>query len=674
MGLRAELSGDLEFAKKQYSIVARHSGIRGLFGLLLLAWMSDARRRDFEHVELRLAELSGLGSRDLVARCHCKLASWAGDQGWPDLAAHHFERARAAAGVELRAQLDEIGGWFGANQIIHFGRSRGDMIQFPWISRHADQAARRSVEERFKLSFRSPWIRTWTFGSPSPEGSEIQSAELQASWAGALWLLPGIQREHAALLLARSREPDDVVRGIAQWVRGGGTTPGLLIDSLEGHLSSEAVSELLISRLHQGRSVMRTELWWDACLALWSELPPPVVQSLVDLFEPPSEDLSPHSDLAQSLTLFGYLIPQSEQAMQRALQLTDHELGILLRSMQPGLIDRLNSTILERGLKGALSDTDGPWHEIGWSALTRAWTRLPAEVAERMQSEMAAQLPHHELPRAANLAPELFTIDMLEHALVASVARVDQFVRDATRGVFKGGPRDPATDVQWLVGALGVSSPEATDALVRQASSAVTGPMQRQASLTALTALARAELVDRIAVEPALTPVDSVVSGLMGDDEGTDDRYEELQRHALQLALGYDEHLDGALLAASRDPSARIRALAVSLVSWLTTGIASSSGALDATLLGALYDPHPRVQALAVPSLWRGQFTSEVVRTTAQNRVVEMWPTAHIDFRVSVAHEASISADANDQLKTLGAWSKSDRSALVRWAVESTDA
>lgn len=670
-GLRAELSGDSVLAKELYSAVARQSGLRGLLGQLLLAWTSDAKERDFARVETRLGNLSGPGSRDVAARCHCKLATWAGDHGWRDRAAHHFERARTAAGADLRAQLDEIGHWFGADQVLHFGRPRGDMVLFPWIDAWADAAARKSVEEEFKRSFRSPWTRYWTFGSSSGEGMDIQSAELQASWTGALWLLPAIQREHAALLLTQPRATKDVARGIALWVRGGGATPGRLIDFLEGHLTQNSIEELLVTQLHQGLSVARTELWWESCLALWSELPAQVVDSLIERFVAPLDDLDPNDEAVTGLTLFGYLLPQSERAAIRAQQLSDEQLAVLLRVLAPGVVDRLPPSIVERGLLAALADEDGRWRGVGWPALARAWWRLPAEAGARLRPRVAERLPRQDVPEAATIAPGLLRSDVLNRALDEAVTQVAQDVKDASRGRFSGRLREPATNVQRLVSALDVPRPYATAVLVRQAGSPVAAPVQRQAALAALISLARDSLLAYEDVEPALAGVDGPVLTLMADDEA-DRRYEDVQRAALHVALRYDERFDGVLLAASRDPSTRVRVLAVSTVTWLTAEIASS-GALDATLLGALYDPHPRVQSFAVPALWRGRFASEVVRRTAQDRVVEVWPTAHLDFRAAVAQEMSSAVKADDRSRMLAAWSREDRSVLVRWAAEFTD-
>lgn len=673
-GLRAELSGDPDTARDLYILVSRQRGLRGLLGLLLLAWSSDAVERDFERVEVRLRSITGSGSRDLTARCHCKLAMWAGDHGWPDRAAHHFAQARASAGKELGAQLDEIGDLFGLDQFIRFRRKRGDMIRFPWVLSWADMAARKSIEEQLKRSIRSPWARTWTFGSSSIEGSDIQSAELQASWCGGLWLMPTIQREHAALILAQSREPEDVTRAIALWVRGDGPTPGRLIDSLEGYLTDESVDELLITHLHEGRSVMRSQRWVESCLALWSELPAQVIESLVHGFNPPDPSRGPHDETAKELTLFGFLLAQSELATAKAVTFSDAQLAMLLRAVPNGIVDRLHPSIVERALRSATFDRGTPWNGVGLHSLARGWWRLPNQARSELRESVAEMIPTHEIAEASMIAPGLFDDEALIRALDDVVEMVEQDARNASRGIFSGRSREPSTDLQWLASNLGRLPPTAGAALVRLANSLAAAPGQRQMALVALISLTRQGLLSEPDLGSATRELTGTVSTAMADDDDSDQRYEDVLRAALQLAHRYDEYFDGLFLAASRDPSVRVRILAVSTVVWLTQERASS-GALDATILGALYDPHPGVQTVAVPALWRGRFASEAIRQAAQNRVIEMWPSAHRDIRIAVARETSVVAShEHNGLAVLRRLAHKDRSVLVRWASDSRDA
>lgn len=177
--------------------------------------MSRASENDFRRAERKLTTLSGSEPRDLLARCHCKLATWAQDHGWVDISQHHFKEARLLAENDVRQALDGIAHWFGDDRTVYLNPTPSDMTTLPWISDLVDAASRSFVERHLRDSVKSPWTRSWTLGGTAVEGHDIQSAEMQASWAGALWMLPEINRQHAALILAKSNEPSDVARGIA---------------------------------------------------------------------------------------------------------------------------------------------------------------------------------------------------------------------------------------------------------------------------------------------------------------------------------------------------------------------------------------------------------------------------------------------------------------------------
>ena len=159
-GLKAELTGKSAIARKHYEVVAKKKGLPGVLGVLLIAWMSDATENDFARVERKLATLTGPGTRDVIARSHCKLATWAYDHGWRDRSAHHFEEARRQAGIDLRIALDGIGHWFGRDRMININRFPTDMTTFPWIAELVDGAARNFVEKNLRESIKSPYTRS----------------------------------------------------------------------------------------------------------------------------------------------------------------------------------------------------------------------------------------------------------------------------------------------------------------------------------------------------------------------------------------------------------------------------------------------------------------------------------------------------------------------------------
>lgn len=669
LGLRAELIGDKDAATTAYRAVARQSGIRGLLGLLLLAWTSDAEPSDFAKVEARLERITGRGSRDLRARCHAKLALWAEDHGWRELAIHHYDAAVAHAGTGLRGQLQSVGHFYGRDQILRFDSANSPVIRYDWITRLVDEAARKNLAAQFKQSMRNPRTRTWTIGERLAEGHEMQSAAFQTSWAGALWLSPQIQRRHAELILLNSRDTADVTRAVALLVRGGGTDILPIVNALEGNFTASAVEELVVEQLHQGRSVMRQHAWWELCTGLWHELPASLVTTLVADYDPTMSVPNPSDPSAEHLRLFAHLLLLSDEASDRAQGLPRLQLGRLLRTIQPGLVRRMDPSVVKAALDAAVSEEVPDWQRAGWPTLVRAWDVLPSGPRAELRQLLATAVPSPERSSAALVAPSLYERADLVQALEASVAQIDDDIAQARRGIYSGYATHPALDVARLVLALGESQPAATAALVRLAATPYGVASQRQAALNALLTLARERLVTYDELGPVWEPRRARVDGLLGDDEGSDESYERLQEAALQLTLGYARGMEGELLGGSRDASGRVRALALSTAQWLTLA-GKSSFALDATILGALYDPDPYVQSLAVPALWRGSFVDESVRSVAQQRVHDLWPTAHIELRMAVAREVSAGSSSDPSLERLAELARIDRSVLVRWEAE----
>lgn len=671
-GLKAELTGDRDAAREHYEVVARRQGLPGVLGTLLIAWMSDATEKDFARVERKLASLTGPGSRDVVARSHCKLATWSFDHGWVDRSRRHYEEARRHAGKSLSIALDGIGHWFGHDRTIYFKRVYDDMITFPWIDEWVDQAARTSVEKEFRNSYKSPWTRTWSMGATTVEGTDIQSAAMQASWAGALWMLPQINRQQAALIMAKSNEPDDVARAIALWAKGGGQDTNQLVSAKEGSLTETTIDDLLINQLHEGRSVRDRDTWLDICHALWAELPDQLVEDFVRGYQGPAPDMRLHSGTgAKELGLFGKLLARSPLAAERAYGFNDWEAGLLARTLFPQLLDGLPPRLRVRLLEAGLSDVvlaNDDWANTGWASLVTCWTLLDEEVQATLQRSLQDAIPDSEIPSAATIAPGLVPRRRMEARLQISLNLLAQELTDSARGSWTGWSTHPATDVARLALARGSVSDTAVERLLGIAIAPSTNSQQRRACLSALQALAEEGLVKRAQVQQAFTPV--TVRSVMSDDSAVDQRLDDVSRLALMVQFGYEPATaEGPLLAASRDPDTQVRLLAVSAVCRLSRE-GHTSPSFDATLLGALYDPHPRVQAAAVPALWRGHFESDALREVARARAAEIFPTAHRELRASIAHESAIADDDDPYIQTLRHMASQDRSWIVRRAAD----
>jgi hypothetical protein len=670
-GLQAELSGDVQVAREHYEVVAKRTGLPGVLGALLIAWMPGATDRDFARVERKLATLTGPGSRDVVARSHCKLATWAIDHGWSDLSIHHFREARRHAGKDLRMTLDGIGHWFGDDRVVYVNQTRSDMTTFPWIDRGVERAARNFVEKSLRDSIESPYSRTWSFGIQAVEGHDIQSAEMQASWAGALWMLPHINRQHAALILANSNQPDDVARAIALWAKGGGKDSDKLVSVKESALTEATIEDLLVKQLHEGRSVRDRDAWLDILHALWAELPDRLVEDFVGGYVGPTLGMSRHSGTgAKELSLFGKLLVRSGQGVRKVYSFSEWEVGLLARSMHPELLSELPPRLPERLLSAGISEpvvADEEWADVGWASLLTCWTLLDDVTQAQYREALLDALPDSSISTAAVVAPGLVPEQRLEDRLRLTIRLLAAELVDSKKGSFTGWGTHPAIDLARLAIARGHIGDGPVQQLVAIATAPTTTPMQRRPCLAALTSLARERLIERSQVEMAFRPVS--VHSVMTDDADVDQRLEDVTRLTLMVQFGYDEAAaEAPLLAASRDPDTQVRTLAVGAVSDLSVQ-GHTSPSIDATLLGALYDPNPQVQARAIPALWGGHFESEALLDVARSRVAEIFPTAHRALRVAIAQHVA-EYDTNDpSTKSLRRSSTYDRSWIVRRTV-----
>jgi hypothetical protein len=533
--------------------------------------MNDATERDFYRVENRLQGLAGRGSRDLIARVHCKLAGWAMDHGWRERAAAHYDSALHASSGDLKRRLQEIGNRFDRERFFYFDdRSHKDTTSYRWIAQHLHAATSKAVEDRLKASIRSPWTRTWTIGGGTVEGHEVQAAELQASWAGALWLLPGIQRIHAAMILEKSHEARDVARAVALWVRGNGDGAGRLIDAHEGYLTATAVSDLVESQLNYGESVERRETWVEVCQTLWDQLPDQLVDRILERFVPPIDGFDPYSLAAKELELFAFMLCRRQEVFPYVSKLGPVQLAQLTRLLPPPLLAHMDSTSAERLLVNSvehLAELDAGWTSLGWTNLALIWRRLTAAKRHIWRDRLTDVLPSSALPEIAAAHIELPHEQQLEDALVEYGAMVREEVEQARKGTFTGWTTSPAVSLTRLNLGLERNVSEAVEALVLVATSEHTSNEQRYDALLGLRALAESNLVTVDQIRPTFRSIS--VSSFMTGDRAGDQRLDDMARAALRARVMVTDELNGTLLAGGRDPDGRVRQVAVASAGWL---------------------------------------------------------------------------------------------------------
>ena len=342
-GLAAELQGDRAGALSLYRSLSRRRGASGLLGALFIAWLPEASEADFDAVVRKLPA----ADLDLQAWVHCKLMTWAIDHGWRERAARHFDVAIEIAQGDLAEALRRSAGWFDRRVAVTWGHSFSDpLVLCESATNRGRTAADEYVKRAFEESIRHPWTRIIRFGGDVAGLRSVVAADLHASWAGALWLLPDVRQQYARIALPQQSEPEEVSRAVGSWIRGGGKDIARVVDAFEDRLTSETIQDLLIGQLHEGRSAKQRPDWVALCHALWDQLPNDLCLTLVDSFEP--FDLSTsHDERAEEYALFASLVMRTHQEWaSRAATFDDEHLATVFRFLHPSLVKFVPSQIL----------------------------------------------------------------------------------------------------------------------------------------------------------------------------------------------------------------------------------------------------------------------------------------------------------------------------------------
>ena len=665
-GLAKEVAGDVDGARLAYAALLDLPGYASLLGAQLFAWTEAATPEDFSRVESALEELQ-LRRGDLVARTYAKLTTWALDLGWRDAAERYLTMAQTNARGDLRVALNVVAQWFGRPYEFGGPGVHNDLVLYPWIQANAERAAEKAVVDLVQERIRSPWTRTWRWGGFV--GSEVQTADLQASWAGALWLLPQIRQQHAALLLRTAPTGPALTQAIGLWVVGRGANAEELIDACEGQLGEDSAAELLLRQLRGGGRVLDERVWLSACLALWDQLPSGLAHdlSMTLAIAPSVAEVSPSDALALSSRLFGLLLLTSPAAWRkRAMQLDEAQMGVVLRLVSPAVASRFPSAAARRALRGFLASSGADsnaalWGTAGWTSAARL---LQGIDDSSLTTAFQGRLPTQAIAEVAAVSPSLIPADAVQAEMTRLAQVLEEDLTAARSGTFRGWGRDPRTTLARLMLAARKRDDVGVAALVRTAQDAAASRDQRLAALYAVRGLQEAGLITDAEARRASRHVDG--RSVVFEDKAGDVRLEALARSVIKASTDPTKESRVPLVAGSRDADSRVRSLALQAV--LDLPQRAIDTALQAVLFGALYDPEPNVQVLGVRAVGDRRLRDPSLAQAAAGRLEEMWDSAHRDVRVAIAEASKALTDRGPSAtaRRLQIRARKDRSWLVR--------
>lgn len=665
-GIRLEVNGDVDGAAAKYTRLAHGPGLEGLLGKLLLAWMSISTEEAFDAVITHLEAMDVRPS--IAARVHMKLMTWAKDRGWQLVAREHYLHALRLSRGELRNAIRSQGHWFGDYRVLSSRPLRSELVLFPWILDGAGHAAEVALEDSTKRLSQSPWTRTWRFGGA--DGAEIQSAELQADWAGAHWLLPQLWRLHASLILSRTEEIQaDVPRALMLWIKGNGTNIERLIDRFEGLFDSNTASAILVDGLKLG-SVLRGEAdWIRVCGALWDQLPGDLAEKLVRDIDLPEDwvEVRPNPVGEEALSLFAVLSMRSPKAWSaRFLSLSSGLKNLVLRYMSPNVVDALSEQVLGVGAEAvlgsaeAMSEADAWWMSNGWASVGRVVRRLNDSA---LLGRFERLLPDSAIPFVVG-EPGLLSGNRIRGYLDILVRRLEQLLEESQRGMYTQGGSDPSIAAVRCMVAIKQVHDRSLELILEVATNPRADAEQLRGALIALGMGVDAGIVDADLVRPILQPRHREGHHGFWEDAAAA-RMVLATRAALSLRFS-DVDLD-QLVASTKDPDIRVREIGMRAVVHLSAE--RSRPALDACIVGALYDPEASVQALGVRAVTQGGVADPVVNRICWARLVEMWNEAHRVVRATIADGIAQEASEESTVEQLRPLAANDRSAMVRRAL-----
>lgn len=612
---------------------------------------------------------------DLKSRVYMKLMTWeleARGKG-PHAAAYYDLAIANASAVGLQQALYGVGEAFGRETRLFFPPARDPQNTYSWI---LDSVSSASADELIQMARKqiSPFTRTFG-GDPRAVPMPIRAAELQGGWAGAYWILERIWRVKASIILVSSRDPAERADGMTYWVLSGGSRVRELVTENENGLSRELVAKILVDDLKNGTRVAADD-WVELCLALWDELPSEISTRLISTLEIPAWAYE-YSALARenrSVILFCSLSAverekwvERYESLQPAQRLT---VCLALSAAQArDLPDRLHDEI-----RSILLDYCNDERQSVDPDVIETLAALVSELADDApeRSRFKDLLPAEYSAEIGVRYPQLVTADRIREDMEMTVQKIRQQLAQNQRGQWTTFGTSLAFEVARCLVALKSSDERSIDTIVDFATASASAANDVIDAVSALSWLADEGLLtpigtveSRLPYRVDVSPVDRMWTGR--DDirainaviAGLHARLSTSRREAIAL-----------LVAASRDPDAQVRRLAVEQFCDGNLVVSGLETSVDAAILGAIYDPDFRVQTAAIRGI--ASISDLLVCEIAWARLVSVWDAAHRRVRMAAAGMAARQRYTEKSIERLRAdllrLASADRSLLVRRA------
>jgi hypothetical protein len=648
----ADRSGESAIAREGYSTLADlDDRWVSLLGLMLRCWSPGAHEPD--DLDRAASLVSEVHEPALRARLMMKLATYALDKQDIERFVSFVQAAYEAAPIQTRLRyaiaivIANYSGGF-PSEADRAPTDPDPLVDYDWIDALAMQSARNELVELLKARARNPW--SWSVSMGRTNADVAISAELQATWAGALWLRDPIRKQLAAQLLSQpSPSSYQTLFGLSMWLAARGDDVVPILAAAEPSFDQTTADALALPLLPLNVIPAYRNLVVETATALWDVLSDDAVVAVMRVVMPETSE----APFRQGALFWSRALLRVPDRWGEAIERLDtDQLAQVAAQLSVTAVDRLEPSVAQSLLeKVAVSEG-----EVGSLGLILLWHKLGLPIPE------GVTVPLDVVVRVATWKPEA-VVDP-SYVIAERVLRdsLSQTVQSALSGTFGFGP-SPAGGLASVASARGAIEDESVELLIAVAEDA--------------------ELAPHLRLDAAVAVAELVGSGLVGDDQV--ERFAALSPPSgppifgppvsasllSSAALAVRAHVltdeeQGLLFTLSRDPDTRAREIVARVAAiFLRT---HHSASVEAALAAALFDPEPSVVNAALRSL-RDVHLSDLSHDAVTARLLRIFQQYSRYERAEVVRAAaglqrSTRDDVNLAQVLIAA--RSDRSWIVR--------
>jgi hypothetical protein len=670
----AERAGEPGRAQPIYEhLAADRDPASRLLGRMLLAWSEPTR--DINSLAAASDAASEADVTDNVrAHLFAKVATFALDGEQVEMAQLALARARELApeASRLRRALDveaiNAGVEVDRAKVLttHVVTPPDDLVDLPWIDDAALAAARAGLDEELERASERMWSWTLRFGGTTPV-AQAASAEIQATWAGALWLRRSLRRQLGAHLLGGEAEvAQQWAYGLVMWTLGDGKNPERLFELAEPHLDASGTDFVVRTSFECNWPQAAAYRTLALAEAAWDCISDDTLRWLIGRFEVQAGE---HPLVRHVHGLWGtYALRLPNEWIEGfARQGRDVQRDLLARTGVDA-VAALNDEGQRRAVLALVMDElqSEPVPDAQLLRLAATLATLPAThdelqalVAERARPDVVASLIDG---RTSALVSE----EVLLRARSALVEAVEATANEATEGKVSFGARDARLDLARVLTQLPPDR-EAIELLERVASDP---GLPAEHLLAARNALALLRHRGKLSAQDVARWHDAPDPlGTFPEHGGASVELVAARRHQI-LARELTELEAVRVITGTRSTDKQVR-----LISIQTCGEAAEAGrepesreAFAWALVGALFDPLDDLAAAAVRALEFALTAGpSVTSDVALARLPRLYEIGNTTLREAVVHvAAAIDADAAGLLRPTLALAAADKSWRVR--------